>query len=154
MWSNPSNSRPAVSCFLRRLFLSKPLFVNPLVKIQSLMHEAVFGGVLDGIFGWIGWSHTSESSFFRRLFCRWLISLGSFWKISLSRFLQLLCGNLEVVQRQTKKSEDIEESMVVKILKWLWLKLECYFGSFGIHNGSPQAVDGIQIHSFKLNEAN
>jgi len=37
--------------FLRRLFLSKPLFVNPLVKIQSLMHEAVFGGVLDGILG-------------------------------------------------------------------------------------------------------
>ena len=25
----------------RRLFLSKPLFVNPLVKIQSLMHEAI-----------------------------------------------------------------------------------------------------------------
>lgn len=65
--------------------------------------RGALGGVLVGIFGWIGWSHTSESSFFCRLFCRWLISLGSFWKISLSRFLQLLCGNLEVVQRQTKK---------------------------------------------------
>ena len=42
--------------FLRRLFLSKPLFVNPLVKIQSLMHEAhwvefwmEFLGELDGV---------------------------------------------------------------------------------------------------------
>ena len=33
----------------RRLFLSKPLFVNPLVKIQSLMHEAIWVSKLDDL---------------------------------------------------------------------------------------------------------
>ena len=33
----------------RRLFLSKPLFVNPLVKIQSLMHEAIWASKLDDL---------------------------------------------------------------------------------------------------------